>query len=34
MDDFVDFDDNYGFINEPIQIRPWKVYKRNKSDKK
>lgn len=32
MDDFVDFDDNYGFMNEPVQIRVRKVYKRNKSD--
>ena len=27
-----DFDENYGYINEPIQIRVRKVYKRNKSD--
>jgi nuclease HARBI1 len=32
MDDFVNFDDNYGFINEPVQISARKVYKRNKSD--
>jgi len=32
MDDFVDFDDNYGLINEPVQIRARKVNKRNKSD--
>lgn len=29
MNDYVDFDNNYGFIDEPIQATDQKVYERN-----
>lgn len=32
MDEYIDFSDDYGFLNRPVLVRARKAYKRKKSD--